>query len=83
MDKPQIWLALNSLKAKIEREIQLCPFNCPQGKKNISSLGKTNSLFALSSNFSFRVIYRRIRVFKGKIIISLKIIFFEMPLNRN
>lgn len=45
-------------------------------KKSISSLGKTNSLLALCSNFSFRVICRGIRVSKGKIINVIKANFF-------
>ena len=56
-------LRLNSLKVTTESEIQLCPFNYPQGKKKtkLVLLGKTNSFFAFGSNFSFSVIYKGIK----------------------
>lgn len=37
-------LAMNSLKDKLEREIQLCPFNCPQGKILVLQGKQTPSL---------------------------------------
>lgn len=53
MDKLYVWLSTLWRPKQKEKYNQLWTFNCPQGEeKKHSSLGKTNSLFALRSNFS-------------------------------
>lgn len=52
MDKPPIWLWILS-RPKQKEKYNYALLIVHKEKKIISSLGKTNSLFALSSNFFF------------------------------